>query len=225
LRGRLNLWQPRVGYRFSLDPLLLIGFVAPPFGRLADVCSGCGIVGLGLLSRDTAATATLVELQPRLAALARRNADDNGFGARVAVENADVTSLGGNHYDLVVANPPYRLLAEGPASPNAEVATGQHELTLTLAQLAAAMRRLLKPNGRAALVYPARRLGELYAALDDAGLRPLRLRCVHPRANEPANRILVEAHKGARGPLVIAPPLVIRDGDGYSAEAAQLLGD
>ncbi|HEX4459294.1 MAG TPA: SAM-dependent methyltransferase, partial [Polyangia bacterium] len=181
--------------------------------------------GLGLLSRDTAATATLVELQPRLAALARRNADDNGFGARVAVENADVTSLGGNHYDLVVANPPYRLLAEGPASPNAEVATGQHELTLTLAQLAAAMRRLLKPNGRAALVYPARRLGELYAALDDAGLRPLRLRCVHPRANEPANRILVEAHKGARGPLVIAPPLVIRDGDGYSAEAAQLLGD
>jgi tRNA1Val (adenine37-N6)-methyltransferase len=199
--------------------------VQPPFGRLADVCAGCGIVGLGLLSRDAAATATLIELQPRLAALARRNADDNGHGERVVVEAADVTTSGSVGYDLVAANPPYRLLTEGPASPNREVAMGQHELTLTLTQLTAAMRRMLRPAGRAALVYPARRLGELLAALDGAGLRPRRLRCVHPRADEPANRVLVEAHKGARGPLVIEPPLVVRDGDGYSAEAAQLLGD
>ena len=48
---------------------------------------------------------------------------------------------------------------------------------------------------------------------------------MHPRADEPANRVLVEAHKGARGPLVVEPPLVLRDGDGYTAEAARILGD
>ncbi len=230
LRGRLTLWQPRVGYRFSIDPLLLVDFVAPPYGRVVDFCAGCGVVGLGLLSRDGNARATLVELQPRLATLARRNADDNGMGERAVVREVDLTSEwsageGGAQYDVAVANPPYRSLDEGPASPDVEVATAQHELTVTLAALARTMRVSLKPGGRAALVYPATRIGALLATLDGEGLRPLRARFVHPRADEPANRVLVEAHKGARGPLVVEPPLVLRDGAGYTRQAALILGE
>jgi len=63
------------------------------------------------------------------------------------------------------------------------------------------------------------------SALAAEGLRPLRARFVHPRADEPANRVLVEAHKGARGPLVVEAPLVVRDAAGYTAEAARILGD
>jgi tRNA1Val (adenine37-N6)-methyltransferase len=201
--------------------------VRPPYGRLVDFCTGCGVVGLGLCTRDAAARATLVELQPRLATLARRNADDNGLGARVDVHQGDLRAamVEGAAFDVAVANPPYRTLDEGPASPDAEVALAQHELELTIVELAAAMRRVLVPGGRAAIVYPAARLPALLAALDGAGLKPLRLRCVHPRAGEPANRVLVEAQKGARGPLVIEPPLALRDDAGYTAESARILGD
>ena len=87
------------------------------------------------------------------------------------------------------------------------------------------MRRVLAPGGRAAFVYPAARLPLLLAAADGAGLRPLRARFVHPRAEEPANRVLVEAVKGARGPLVVEPPLVLRDAAGYTREAARILGE
>ncbi len=227
MRGRLHLWQPRVGYRFSVDPLLLVDFVAPPYGRIVDFCAGVGVVGLGLLTRDERARAALVELQPRLAALAARNAGDNGVAARVEVSAGDLRAATepGAAFELAVANPPYRTLDEGPASPDAEVAIAQHELELRLDELVAAMRRVLVPGGRAALVYPAARLPSLLAALDGASLRPLRLRCVHPRAGEPAIRVLVEAHKGARGPLVVEPPLILRDAAGYTAEAARLLGD
>ena len=230
LRGRLTLWQPRAGYRFSVDPLLLVDFVAPPYGRVVDFCAGCGVVGLGLLSRDGEARATLVELQPRLATLARRNADDNGMAARAGVRQADLTGEwsageGGAAYDVAVANPPYRSLDEGPASPDVEVATAQHELRVTLPALTRAMRVALKPGGRAAIVYPAARVAALLAALEAEGLRPLRARFVHPRADEPANRVLVEAHKSARGPLVVEPPLVLRDADGYTREAARILGE
>lgn len=202
----------------------------PPFGRLVDFCAGVGVIGLGLLTRDPRATALLVELQERLADLARRNADDNGCGARVVVRQVDLTSPAalddaGARYDLAVANPPYRTLDEGPASPDPEAAIAQHELKLTLSALVRTMRRCLRPGGRAALVYPAARLGALLGALEGEGLRPLRARFVHPRANEPANRVLVEAHKGARGPLVVEPPLVLRDAAGYTPEAARLLGD
>ena len=200
----------------------------PPYGRLVDFCAGCGVVGLGLLSRDERATATLVELQPRLATLARRNAEDNGMGGRAVVVEGDLRGAlpdGGAAFDVAVANPPYRTLDEGPASPDEEVAIAQHELRVGVVDVAAAMRRALVPGGRAALVYPAARLGALLAALEGAGLKPLRARFVHPRADEPANRVLVAAHKGARGPLVVEPPLAVRDAAGYTAEAARLLGD
>ena len=200
----------------------------PPFGRVVDFCTGCGVVGLGLLSRDAKAMATLVELQPRLADLARRNAEENAMGARVAVVEGDLrTALpdAGATFDVAVANPPYRSLDEGPASPDEEVAIAQHELRVTVADVAAAMRRVLVPGGRAAFVYPAARIAALLAALDGAGLRPVRARFVHPRADEPANRVLVEAQKGARGPLVVEAPLVVRDAAGYTAEAARILGE
>jgi tRNA1Val (adenine37-N6)-methyltransferase len=88
------------------------------------------------------------------------------------------------------------------------------------------MRRVLKEGGRAALVFPSARLPDLLAALDGERLRPLRLRCVHSRAGEPANRVLVEALKGGRGPLVIEPPLVLRGSDGsYTPEALRALGE
>ncbi|HEX8953357.1 MAG TPA: methyltransferase, partial [Polyangia bacterium] len=154
----MTLWQPRAGYRFSIDPLLLVDFVRPPYGRIVDFCAGCGVVGLGLLMRDPGARATLVELQERLATLAARNADDNGLGARAGVVRGDLRAAlpdGGAAFDVAVANPPYRTLDEGPASPDVEVATAQHELAVTLADVTAAMRRVLVPGGRAALVYPA----------------------------------------------------------------------
>jgi tRNA1Val (adenine37-N6)-methyltransferase len=207
--------------------LLLVDFVKPPFGRLVDYCSGCGIVGLGLLTRDAQATAVLVEIQERLAALARRNADDNGMGARVEVRHEDLRGLFRDtlKFAVAVANPPYRSLDEGPASPDPEVATAQHEVEVKLGELCDKMRRSLFPAGRAALVYPAARVGHLLSSLEGAGLRPVRARFVHPRAGEPANRVLVEANKGARGPLVVEPPLVLRDEGGYTAEAARILGE
>jgi tRNA1Val (adenine37-N6)-methyltransferase len=224
------LWQPRDGYRFSIDPLLLVDFVTPPYGRIVDFCAGCGVVGLGLLSREPRAFAMLVEIQERMATLALRNAQENGFGERVQVRQLNLTDQwsigdGGGRFDLAVANPPYRLLDEGPASPNEEIAIAQHELKLTLPELARTMRWSLKAAGRAALIYPAARIGALLAALDAEGLRPLRARFVHPRADEPANRVLVEANKGARGPLVVEAPLIVRDAAGYTREAARILGE
>jgi tRNA1Val (adenine37-N6)-methyltransferase len=207
--------------------LLLVDFVKPPFGRFVDFCAGCGVVGLGMLTRDAEARAVLVEIQERLATLARRNADENGMGERVEVRHEDLRGPLRDtlKFAVAVANPPYRSLDEGPASPDPEVATAQHEIEVKLDELCDKMRRSLFPAGRAALVYPAARVGHLLSSLEGAGLRPVRARFVHPRANEPANRVLVEANKGARGPLVVEPPLVLRDGDGYSAEAARLLGD
>lgn len=211
--------------------MLLIDFVSPPFGRVIDLGAGSGIIGLGLLSRDGDARLTAVETQPRLAMLARRNADENGFGERAEVREIDLRGLprlgeAGGAYDLVVSNPPYRRSEEGPPSPTEEIAIAHHELRLTLASLARTIRWAIRQRtGRTAVVYPAARIAELLATFAGERLRATRVRFVHPKIDQPANRVLVEAVKAGNGTLVVEPPLVLRDAnDQYTAEAMRILG-
>lgn len=233
LRGRLTLLQPRVGYRFSIDPLLLADFVGPPpFGRTADLGAGVGIVGLLLAQRDPTAQLTLVELQPRLAALCQENARRNGMEDRVSVIEGDLLAretrpkLPGATFDRVVSCPPYYRLGTGGINPDGEEAIARHELRLPLSDLVAAARRLVGFRGQVSLVYPSPRLSEMLRHLEDHGLTPLRLRLVYPRPGEPAQRALITACKGARASLTIDPPFYVRDEHGeYSREARRALGE
>jgi len=228
------VWQPKVGYRFSVDSLLLVDFVRGALlGRVCDLGTGSGVIALGLALRDTSAQVTAVELQPRLADLARRNVTENQLGGRVRVVEVDLADhdrvrqlLPGASFELCVSNPPYRPLGEGSANPDDEAAVARHELRLTLADVVREMRRLLLPGGRAVMVYPAERLTALLGTLDGEGLRPLRLRLVHGKPGEPARRVLVEARKGLRGNLVVEPPLILQDDDGrYTPDARRALGE
>lgn len=240
VRGRLTLWQPRVGYRFSIDPILLADFAGGSGGgRVVDIGAGCGIVGLLIGAKDPVAQVTLVELQPRLAAICRRNAIENGLSERTVVVQGDIRSpdrrrdLPGASYDAVVSCPPYYVLGRGGVNPTDEEAIARHEVHLPLQDLVRAARRLLRPRGRFVVVYPTPRLPELFVALAEQHLTPTRLRIVHPYADEPGQRVLLEAQKGARSSLSIVPPLYLRQrsqpirggGGDYTDEAKRILGD
>lgn len=203
-----------------------------PLGKVCDLGSGVGVIALALALADPRAQVVAAELQPRLADLARKNVVENQLETRVTVVEVDLAnaraarqSLPGAQFDLVVSNPPYQPLDTGPTNPHDESAIARHELRLTLADLVREMKRLLKPSGRATLIYPTDRLPTVLSSLDAAGLRPLRLRFVHDRPDDPARRVLIEARKGAKGPLVVEPPLILRDGEGYTPEARRLLGE
>lgn len=233
VRGRLVLYQHQKGYRFSVDPILLADFVGPaPLGRLCDIGAGVGIVGLLLGRKDPQAQVTLVELQPKLAELCRKNAVENGLAERCNVVEGDVLSMAvrkqlpGAGFDLVTSCPPYYPVGHGGVNPDSEEAIARHELHLPLGDLVRAARRLIGFRGRVAFVYPSTRLPELLASLDSAGLTPTRLRLMHPRPGQPAQRAFVEGCKGARGGLTILPPLFLRDADGnYSEEGRKILGE
>lgn len=236
LRGRLKLWQPRTGYRFSVDSLLLADFALRPLrGRrqVIDLCAGVGVIGLAIARAAPRAQVTLAELQPEMARLARKNASENQLESRVRVVEVDLgdraaarRALPGASCELVVSSPPFFAAAAGPTVGDAGEALARHEIRMTVADLARESRRLLQPGGRAAVVFPSERLVDLLAALDGEGLRPVRLRAVHPREGAAANRVLVEATKGARAGLAVDPPLFVRGaGGGYSDDAKRALGE
>jgi tRNA1Val (adenine37-N6)-methyltransferase len=220
LRGRVALIQPQRGFRSSLDPVLLARFLTPPHGRFVDIGCGTGALSFVLLADDPLARGVGVELQPRLARLAAQGRDVNGWDARLQIVEGDIrpwakvrAARAVGPFDLVVTNPPFRPVSGGVSSPDQERALANHEHALTLSEWLDVAATLIRPGGRLGAVYPAERLPELLAGLAARALAPVRLRAVHPRADRPARRVLIEAHHGSRRPLTIEPPLVVHTGD------------
>jgi len=227
LRGRVKLLQPRHGFRSSLDPILLAAFVEPPFGRFLDLGCATGALAFLLLDKDPAATGVGVEIQPRLAELAVRGRDANGFADRFDVLKTDVRSPGllpARAFDLVATNPPFRPLGTGVLPPLSEKAMANHEVTLALSEWLDVAMGALASGGRLAAIFPFDRQKELRDGLQLRGFFVLRSRAVVPEAEQPPKRILVEARAGT-AEEVIEPPLIVHHDRAYTAEVRRLLGE
>jgi tRNA1Val (adenine37-N6)-methyltransferase len=230
LRGRVTLLQPVRGFRSSLDPVLLAGFLAPPFGKFLDIGCGTGALSFLLLAGDPGASGVAVELQPALARLAAEGCERNGFAARLRVITGDVRGVGRQvsaaRFDVVATNPPFHPLGTGQVPPDDARALAHHEVSLSLPEWLSVAARAARPGGRVAVIFPADRLVELLSEMRERDLSPARLRAVHPLADRPASRVLVEAQRAGRRPLVVEPPLIVHaDGERYTAEVRRFLGE
>jgi tRNA1Val (adenine37-N6)-methyltransferase len=232
LRGYgLRITQPRDGYRFSLDPLILCDFAGVREGmRVIDLGTGCGVIPLALARQCESSTVVGVDFQKEMAELAQRNVLLNGLSDRIEIIGADILSLRErfdvSSFDLVVANPPYRKSGTGRVSPRAGRDKARHETTATLADFLGIAKYLVKPTGTIAFIYHPVRLAEIFTVAAGLKLAPLRLRMVHGNSQAPARMFLLELAKGRRADLEVLPLLFVYGGDGgYSAEVKQLLGD
>ena len=227
LGGALRLYQPRRGYRFSVEAVLLARFAAArPAARVLELGAGCGVVALIYAALARPREVVALEIQPALAALIARNAALNGLGMVRAV-CADLRSrraldaAGG--FDLVLANPPFRARSSGRESPLPGRRLARGETAARLEDFAAAAARHARHGGRAAFVFAAARSAELISALRARRLEPKRIRFVHPYAAASASTVLVEARKGGGVEVEVEPPLVMYDAPGVYSDAARAL--
>ena len=211
LGGKLRLIQSARGYRFSVDALLLAGFMTIRKGdRVVDLGTGCGIIPLMLLLEHSPAWVIGLEIQGELAHQAARNALINGFQAKMKVVMGDLRfpPLPVGCCDVVVCNPPYRRKTSGRINPDRERAVARHEILASLDDILSSARLLLKNTGRLSMVYPATRLGDLLVCMRGHGLEPKRLQIVYPDLKAEAKMTLVEAVVGGRPGLRLLPPVL-----------------
>jgi FkbM family methyltransferase len=223
LGGALTICQPRDGYRAGIDAVLLASLVDPEApGPVLDVGAGVGVVGLCVASRCSNAHVVLIEREPSLAELARRNADENGLGARVSVIEADISSpnaalesarISEGTFPIVLANPPFHDENRGTPAESRLKATSHQMPEAALDVWARFMCRMAAPGGRVAMIHKAEAISYVLAAYERR-FGAIRILPIHARAGEPAIRVIVEGVKGSRAPVSIKAGLVLHGSDG-----------
>lgn len=230
----ISLYQPKKGYRFSVDALLLYSFVNVRAAEyIADIGAGSGIVGLLLAKKYLSANVALFEIQDSLAGLAEKNIAMNSLEERVKVIKTDIREIRtapflpatAHSFDIAVSNPPFRKGSSGLINPEEGKAIARHEITINLQGLVDSAHYLLRPNGRLFLIYHPSRLTELMESLRKKRTEAKRLRFVHSDARSEARMVMVEAAKNRRQGLKVERPLFIYREDGqYSDEMQKIYG-
>ena len=220
----LHIIQSPEVFCFSLDAVLLARFAGvPPRGKVLDLCTGNGVVPL-LMSTRTEAQIDGIEIQPRLADMARRSVALNGLEARIRIVEADLREWSrdgavSGMYDAVTVNPPYLPRGTGEEKGNPHLAMARHEIGCTLDEVTAACARAVRRGGRVSMVHRPARLVDILEAMRRHRLEPKRMRFIHPRQGTEANMVLVEALKDGKPELRLLPPLVVYEPDGqYTTE-------
>tara|TARA_R110000850_G_scaffold487_19_gene2997 strand:+ start:1369 stop:2109 length:741 start_codon:yes stop_codon:yes gene_type:complete len=220
LGGRVQLWQPRHGYRAGVDPVLLAATIPAVSGqRVLELGCGAGAAILCLGARVAGLHLTGVEREAEYAALALRN----GAGVLEMFE-ADIAALPlalrQRQFDHVLANPPYwrREASVSADNPVREAALGEQTPLALWVSVAA---RRLAPKGYLHIIHRAERLPDLMAALPhDMG--SVEVLPVAAREGRAAERVILRARKSGRADFRLHAPLVLHrgmhhvDGDQYT---------
>jgi len=229
LDGSITLIQPKHGYRFSIEAILLARFArANTRDRVLELGAGCGVVSIMIAALYRPREVVAIEIQPPLADMITRNAAINALKSVNAI-NADlrqkkIAGVAPASFDLVVANPPYRAASSGRENPDHSRRMARGEGATVLMDFVAAARRYARTRGRVAFVFTARRSAELISAMRSYQLEPKRIRFVHPQIATPASVILIEARAAGGIEVAIEPPLILYARPGiYTSEAKALL--
>lgn len=216
LVGNYRILQDPALYRFTSDAVLLARFLRAKRGeRVADFCSGSGIVGLHFFAENTGIEhVTLFEMQPELAEMSARTVALNGLEEKFTVENVRVQDIPAKYieaFSLILANPPYE--RGGFANADAKKALCRKELSLTLEELCAAAARCLKFGGRFALIHRADRLAEAVYTMHDCALEVKKIQPVAGKAGAKPYAVLIAAVKGGKPGCELAPTHVNERGE------------
>lgn len=234
--GGAYVLQPLAdGHRSGMDAVFLAAAIpSHADGILYDLGAGTGAAGFCAAARAAKLHVKLVERDDDMLHLAKQACalpENKLFSDRIDILSADIlmpaterenAGLVANSADWVIANPPFYLENKVRSSPNQHrreahvLEEGDLETWFRLAAM------LLKPGGHIVLIHKADALSEILK-LCKGRFGGLVIRPIHPRAEKPANRVILSGQKGSRGALNLLPGFNVHDEDGNTPHAAAIL--
>ena len=216
--GKVKLFQPKSGYRVSIDSVLLSASVPASVGdRVLDLGSGVGAAALCLARRVGGCKIIGVEIQSDLIEFAQRNIIENKFNDRLKFFLGDIAkpleSIRNNSFDHVMANPPFFKIGEVVNSPYLSKNISKIENGVNISSWVDLGIRKLKRNGTITFIFRNDRLNEILQAfgrkIGNISIFPL----VSKKGGQ-AKRVIVHGRKGGRIQVTKKTGIILHNKDG-----------
>ena len=173
----LKIVQNTDWFKFSLDSVLLANFVnVNKKTKIIDFCTGNAPIPL-FLSHKTNQKIVAVELQKEIYDLANKSVKLNHLEEKVKVLNEDVKNISNIYetdtFDLITCNPPYFKINENSSvNENKIKSVARHEIYLNLDDIFKIAKKVLKNDGKIAMVHRTERLIDIISSMKKNNIEP-----------------------------------------------------
>lgn len=222
--NNLKIYQNTNMFKFSLDSILLANFVTinPSTKKILDIGTGNGIIPI-ILSTKTNAKIKGIEIQEEVANLAIKSVKINNLENQIDIINKDVNEYVKQEtteiYDVITCNPPFfKLNNKSIINENKCKQIARHEISLNLENLIKISKKLLKNNGKLAIVHRPERLIEIIEIMKKNNIEPKKICFVYPKKNIESNILLIEGIKNGKPGIKIFPPIYTHNLDNTYTE-------
>lgn len=226
------IFQDTEYFKFSLDSVLLANFVTinKKDKKILDLATGNAPIPM-LLTYRTNAKIYGVEIQRVIYNLGIISVKENNMHNQITLINDDAKNLTNDFesdtFDVITCNPPYFKTNDDNFKNNNKVKSlARHEDFLNFEDVLVISRKILKNNGRIALIHRTERFVEILNTMQKYNIEPKRVRFIYSKENKNSNLVLIESIKNGRPGLKLLPPLFIYDNDGnYTKEVSLMFGE
>jgi len=216
------LYQPESGYCYNSDSIFLYDFINffKPKGKVLDVGTGCGVVGL-LVARDNQKVELeAVEKQAAFREYAKVNARVNKIPLHL--HEGDFLELKSDtKYDYIISNPPF-YPAGVQKSENEMLYHARYNINLPLDVFFKKVSQLLKPQSHFIFCYDATQFGLICEELAKVKMRVVDVQFVHPKSDRSASLVMVHARNGSKAMMKVWPPFISFEGNDPSLKVQKI---
>ena len=228
LKG-LKIIQNKEGFCFGIDSVLLSDFAKNIKNNslVLDLGTGTGIIPILLCGKTNLKKVIGIEVQEKIAEMAKRSIKLNNLEARFQVINENILNLNKIYkkqtFDVVVTNPPYKKKNSGIINENHEKLISRHEIEANLEDFIKVSKDLLKDKGEFYMVHRPERLVDILSIMRKEKLEPKVLRMVYSNKNKEPKLVLIKGIKNAKPFLKVEKNLYIYDENGnYTDEILEI---
>lgn len=178
--------------KVGTDAVLLGSWVSHPGpSKILDIGTGSGLIALMMAQRFQSADILGIDIHEASVEQARINFANSPWTSRLSVlhislqQFADLPSDG---FDLIISNPPF--FSNSLLPPDPRKALAKHNRTLSFAEMADSVKKLLRPQGFFSLILPAKDHAGFEAEAEQAGLYKVKELIVSPVKGKAPNRLI-----------------------------------
>ncbi len=191
--------------------------------RILDIGTGTGLLALMLAQRHESALIDAVEYDATAAEQAKENVSLSPWIERITVRCSDIRSFETSEkYDLIICNPPF--FDNALLGPQQEKNRARHTIALGKEELAAAIVKLLTPDGHVSILLPVPEYRYWLNIAKAQGLYPQELLVIRHRPDSEAKRIVAIMSRNNTGSSSDESHLTImEEGNTYTEQFEEML--